>query len=157
VTKGLTLEAGGSVLEIAYLLEGLPTDGPLHFGVELNFAGLPAGVDDRFFRAPGGESLGQLGTPLDLKDIQAIGLVDQWLGIDIGLEISRPTSIWTFPIETISQSEGGFELIHQSVVVQPHWIVQPDDEGRWSVTMRLDIDTSQAESCMREAEACTAL
>jgi alpha-amylase len=157
VTKGLTLEAGGSVLEIAYLLEGLPTDGPLHFGVEFNFAGLPAGADDRFFRASGGESLGQIGTRLDLSDVQAIGLVDQWLGMDIGLEISRPTSIWTFPIETISQSEGGFELIHQSVVVQPHWIVQPDEEGRWSVTIRLAIDTSQAESCMPESEACTAL
>ena len=41
ITKGLTPEAGSSTLEIAYLLEGLPTDRPLHFGVEFNFAGLP--------------------------------------------------------------------------------------------------------------------
>ncbi len=49
ITKGVTLEAGASTLEIAYLLEGLRPDQPLHFAVELNFAGLPSGADDRFF------------------------------------------------------------------------------------------------------------
>ena len=78
------------------------------------------------------------------------GLVDEWLGLDVGLKTSRPTSLWTFPMETVSQSESGFELVHQSVVVQPHWIVLPDAEGRWSVTMRLAIDTGRAEQ--RQAE-----
>ena len=49
LTKGVTPEAGSSTLEIAYLLEGLPTDRPLHFGVEFNFAGLPSHADDRYF------------------------------------------------------------------------------------------------------------
>ena len=44
ITKGLTLEAGEQTLEIAYLLEGLPPGEPLHFGVEFNFAGMPAGL-----------------------------------------------------------------------------------------------------------------
>ena len=55
VTKGLTLSAGSDVLEIAYLVEGLSADpgAPgLHFGVEFNFAGMPAGIDDRFFHTP---------------------------------------------------------------------------------------------------------
>jgi alpha-amylase len=54
--------------------------------------------------------------------------------------------LWTFPIETVSQSEGGFELVHQSIVVQPRWLVRGDAAGRWSVTMRLALDTSLAES-----------
>ena len=49
ITKGVTLEAGSATLEIAYLLEDLPPDRPLHFGVEFNFAGLPVGADDRYF------------------------------------------------------------------------------------------------------------
>jgi alpha-amylase len=48
----------------------------------------------------------------------------------------------------VSQSEGGFELVHQSVAVLPHWVVIPDAEGRWSMTMRLSIDTLLAESRM---------
>ena len=43
ITKGLTLDAGSATLEIAYLLENLPQDRPLHFAVEMNFAGLPSG------------------------------------------------------------------------------------------------------------------
>ena len=42
ITKGLTLDAGSSTLQVAYLLENLPPDRPLHFAVEFNFAGMPA-------------------------------------------------------------------------------------------------------------------
>jgi len=146
ITKGVTLEAGSSQLEIAYLVEGLPQDEQLLFAVELNFAGLPEANDDRYFYDAQGDSLGQLGTQLDLVDAQRIGLVDQWLGLDLALSLDRPSGIWTFPIHSVSQSEGGFELVHQSVVVQPHWLVRGDENGRWSVAMNLAIDTSSAES-----------
>ena len=149
ITKGVTMAAGSPVLEIAYLLEGVPTDVPLHFGVELNFAGLPSGADDRYFQDPEGTRLGQLGKQLDLTDCMGLGLTDEWLGIDVGLKLNRPTSIWTFPIETVSQSEGGFELVHQSVCVIPHWLVRGDASGKWSVTMQLAASTARAESRMQ--------
>lgn len=145
ITKGLTLDAGSPTLEIAYMLENLPQDRPLHFAVEFNFAGLPAGADDRYFRDQDGNRLGQLGARLDLSDVLGVGLCDEWLGIDVGLNISRPTHFWTFPVETVSQSEGGFELVHQSTVVQPHWFVTPDRDGRWTVSMQLTLNTTHAE------------
>ena len=126
ITKGVTLEAGSNMLEIAYLLEGLPPDRPLHFAVEMNFAGLPAGADDRYFYgATAARGWASLAQQLDLAECAGLGLVDEWLGIDVGLRFSRPTRFWAFPVETVSQSEGGFELVHQSVVVQPHWISRP--------------------------------
>jgi alpha-amylase len=146
ITKGLTLDAGSSTLQVAYLLENLPQNHPLHFAVELNFAGLPAGADDRYFSDSDGNPLGQLGTRLDLADAFGLSLIDQWQGIEVGLKMSRKTRFWTFPVETVSQSEGGFELVHQSVVVMPHWIVEADKDGRWSVTMQLALDTSRAEA-----------
>jgi alpha-amylase len=154
ITKGVTLASGGSALRIAYLLEGLPQDRPLHFGVELNFAGLPAGADDRYFYR-GEERLGQLGTRLDLADVKQLGLVDEWLGIDLCLTANCPTSFWTFPIESVSQSEGGFELVHQSVVVQPHWFVVGDHKGRWSATLDLVIDTTRSENHTEDPELVT--
>jgi hypothetical protein len=150
ITKGLTLDAGSSTLQIAYLLENLPQDRPLHFAVELNFAGMPADADDRYFYDAEGNQLGQLGTPLDLSDVDRLGLVDQWLGIDLCLTASHPTHFWAFPIETVSQSEAGFELVHQSVAVVPHWHVRPDKQGRWSVTLQLAINTSRAENHLEE-------
>jgi alpha-amylase len=153
IIKGLTLDAGQQTLEIAYLLEGLPPGQPIHFGVEFNFAGLPSGNDDRYFHDTRGKSLGQLGAQLDLKNATALGLTDEWLGIDVELRGDRPMHIWAFPIETVSQSEGGFELVHQSVMVQPHWIIEAARDGRWSTTMTLAIDTSLAEKRPSYAEA----
>lgn len=144
LTKGVTLHEGESIVRIGYLLEGMPRDHSFHFSPEFNFAGLPSGTDDRFFHGENGERLGHLGTLLDLHEVQQLGLLDQWLGIDVNLTVNRPTSFWAYPIETISQSEGGFELVHQSVAVQPHWWVKPDAEGKWSATIDLAIDTSAA-------------
>ena len=139
------------MLTIEYELEDLPSD-PLHFGVEFNFSSLPSGAKDRYFHDSESGRLGQLGARLDLNDAQYLGLKDEHLGLDVGMRLSRPSGIWTFPVETVSQSEGGFELVHQSVVVQPHWIVTPDASGRWQVSIQIDVDTSLAES---RAEQCT--
>jgi alpha-amylase len=130
---------------VGYLLEGLPQDRTLHFAVEWNFAGLPAGADDRYFHRPDGQRLGQLGASLDLREEYELGLMDEWLGIDVRLAANQRADFWTFPIATVSQSEGGFELVHQSVVVMPHWYVRGDADGRWSVVMELAVDTSLAE------------
>lgn len=146
LTKAITLSGENETLEVAYLIEGLPQDRDFHFAVEWNFAGLPAGADDRFFHQLDGKSLGQLGHHQDLHGLQGIGLTDQWLGVDVRLETDRPTSIWAFPIQTVSQSEAGFEGVHQSVVVMPHWIVTGDENGRWAVKFQLACDTSLARS-----------
>ena len=139
VTKGLTLDAGSDSLQVAYLLENLPLDRRLHFAVEMNFAGMPADAYGRNFHDIDGNPLGQLGAKLDLRDVFGLALTDEWLDIDVGLKMSRPTSFWTYPVETVSQSEGGFELVHQSVAVLPHWHVEADHDGRWSVTMQLSL------------------
>jgi alpha-amylase len=153
ITKGLTLDAGAQTLEIAYLLEGLPPGQRVHFGVEFNFAGLPAGIDDRYFHDARGQAFGHLGTRLDLLHVESLGLTDEWLGIDVELRSDRPMHLWTFPIETVSQSESGFELVHQSVVVQPRWFIEAGKDGRWSTTLTLAIDTSSAEKRAPVAEA----
>jgi alpha-amylase len=152
ITKGFAMESGSGVLDIAYLIEGIPQGRSFHFATEFNLAGLPSGADDRYFHDGRFNRMGQLGTQLDLDATRAISLVDEWLGIDVGFRFSEPSRLWTFPIETVSQSEGGFELVHQSVCVMPHWIVTGDAQGRWSITMQLAVDTSQAESRMRAHE-----
>ncbi len=137
ITKAITLFSGSSALEITYLIEGLPQDRTFHFGVEFNFAGMPTGADDRFFYNNKGDKLGQLGSMLDLNAANHLGLIDQWLGVNAQIVTNKQCGIWTFPIETVSQSEGGFELVHQSVCVIPHWTVRGDVTGRWSVAIDL--------------------
>jgi alpha-amylase len=156
ITKGVTMISRSPALEIVYLLENLPAGEALHFAVELNLAGLPAGADDRYFHDLDGQRLGQLGSRLDLKAIQKLGLTDEWLGIDVQFTTNRLTDLWAFPIETVSQSEGGFELVHQSVCLHPHWQVRGDAQGRWTVTLILNANTALAESRMLPREAVAA-
>ena len=139
ITKGISLEAGSDRLEIAYRIENLPPGSEFLFAVEFNFAGLPANADQRFFYQNNRESIGHLGTCLDLTGQTELGLTDEWLGVDCHLSMNRPTDLWTFPVETVSQSESGFELVHQSVAVLPHWRVRPDRDGRWEVVIKLDL------------------
>jgi 4-alpha-glucanotransferase len=138
ITKAVNMSADDSRIQIQYLLENLPKDCSFHFAIEFNFAGLPSGADDRYFSDADGNPLGQLGQSLDLHQANGLSLSDRWLGIDVRLGIDRPSGIWAFPIETVSLSEAGFELVHQSVCVQPHWIVQPDANGRWAVQIEVD-------------------
>jgi alpha-amylase len=157
LTKGITLEAGNSTLEIAYLLEGLPGGRHFHLGVEFNFAGLPGGTPDRYYVADDHRTLGPLDALLDLNPCPAIGLVDEWLGIELQLHSDAPTGFWCYPVRTVSQSEGGFELVHQSVVVEPHWDVVGDKEGRWSATMRLVTNPPHAERLLEPVRAAATL
>jgi hypothetical protein len=144
-TIGLNSESSGT-LTVAYRLEQLPQDATLHFGVEFNFAAIPAGATDRYFYGADGQQLGQIETELDLRHTRRIGLVDEWLGVDVSLDFSRPSNIWSHPIQTVSGSEAGFELVHQNVTVLPHWQVTADDSGAWEVTIELSADTSAAQA-----------
>jgi alpha-amylase len=153
ISKAVTLATGSDRLVITYLLENLPPGTPLHFAVEFNFAGLPAGADDRYFSDLQGNRLGQLGRKLDLVEASGLSLSDRWLGIDVSLELDRPSGIWAFPIETVSQSEAGFELVHQSVCVMPHWIIRGDADGRWVVQMELAALTEKPSAILHQQSA----
>jgi len=153
IQKTVSLASEADALDILYRLENLPKDRTLHFAVEFNFAGMAAGADDRYFYRDGQARAGQLQTLQDLQRADRIGLVDEWLGLDASLTLSKPGGIWAFPIQTVSQSEGGFELVHQSTAVLPHWHVQADANGSWEVSIRMNLDVSRAEKRREEALA----
>jgi hypothetical protein len=145
VTKSVTLETSkGASLQIRYDLEDLPVGMPIHFAVEFNLAGLPGGVNDRYYYDHTGKRQGRLDETLNQPHCERIGLVDEWLGVDVSLDFPMPCSCWAFPIETVSQSEGGFETVHQACCVVPHWEFVVPEDGRWSVELTLGIDTSAA-------------
>ena len=144
-TVALASQQSGS-LEITYVLENLPAGLPIHFGIECNFAAMAAGASDRYYYSEHGQNLGPLETLNSTPSTARIGLVDEWLGLDVALDISKPTSFWTQPIQTVSQSESGFELVHQSCSVMPHWEFLAPADGRWSVTLVLSMDTSAAQA-----------
>lgn len=144
LTKSVAVSTSSpSELEIHYRLDDLVPGKPVHLAVEFNFAAMAANVDNRYFYGEDGSAIGCLGTDQNLAEHSRIGLVDEWLGLDASLESSQPAGIWAYPLETVSQSEGGFELVHQSCAVILHWEFTPDSHV-WETSLRLNIDTSAA-------------
>jgi alpha-amylase len=146
LSKGITVSRDSSSLEVEYQLENLPSDFRLLFAVELAFAGLAGNAPDRYFYSSADRNLGALDSQHELAPIDQLGLVDGWLGLDLALQFSQPAGVWTFPIQAVSQSEGGFELVHQSATVIPYWTVHPDEKGAWRIEFTIAADTSRAES-----------
>ena len=126
ITKGVTLEAGSPALEIAYLLEDLPPDARCTSRWSSTSPACPAAPTIATSTTGERNRLGQLGTQLDLSATPALDRPGRRVaGHRRGLSFNRPSGSGPLPIETVSQSEGGFELVHQSVSVQPHWLVRP--------------------------------
>jgi len=153
IQKIVLLAPAADTLDINYRLENLPKDRALRFAVEFNFAGMAAGADDRYFYHNGQARAGQLQTLQNLTRADRIGLVDEWLGLDVSLTLSKAGGFWAFPIQTVSQSEGGFELVHQSTAVLPHWQIEADSNGCWEVAIKLNLDVSRAEKRRSGARA----
>ncbi len=144
-TVSLTVDQPGN-LRLRYELEDLPRGLPIQFGVEFNFATIPGGADDRYYYDQVGQQIGTADKTLSLQSASRIGLVDEWRGMDASVEFSRDADIWTMPIETVSQSESGFELVHQNCAVVPHWRFEVPGDGRWTVEISLSVDTSMAKA-----------
>ncbi|MEP0822135.1 MAG: DUF1926 domain-containing protein [Ignavibacterium sp.] len=134
--KNVTIDFKNGALTIDYTLRNEEQDPlPLWFGVEFN-VGLQAGnAPDRYYYADS--------TPIDdrklsskgeLDNLSALGLRDEWLGVDVRIEVDTPATVWRFPIEVVSLSETGFERIFQSSVVIPHWQITLQKE--WRVRFR---------------------
>ena len=137
IKKSIALAAGSPMLEVHYELSDLPRETCLHFAVELNLAAMAGHADDRYYSDAHGARLGVLDFRIDLAHTEGIALTDEWLDLTVGLSWSRPGGLWCYPIETVSQSEGGFEGVYQSSAVVPHWHVTADETGRWDVLIRL--------------------
>jgi alpha-amylase len=136
VQKRVRLAIGSPALEVIYTLSNLPHDRPLLFGVEFNCAGMAGHAGDRVYTALDAENLGMLDARLDRDAVPGIRLQDDWRDLSCTFEWSIPAMLWCFPVETVSQSEAGFEKVYQSSVILPRWEVRGDSEGVWSVSLR---------------------
>ncbi len=144
IRKTITLEAGSGILDVHYVLDELPVGVLLHFAVELNLAAMAGHAQDRYLSDPDGHRLGMLDARLDLPTTGGISLTDEWLDLAVGLRWSRPAALWCFPIETVSQSEGGFEGVYQSTAVVPHWFLKADESRSWEVRIRWSLDPARS-------------
>jgi hypothetical protein len=140
IEKRLHLAAGAPELVIDYrLATANGATARVHFGVEFNFTMLAGNSTDRFYRVDGAVPAAEphLAGRGAHAGVRRVALHDDWERFAVELDWSRPAGLWRFPIETISQSESGFERVYQGSCVVPHWVVTLAPDRPFSVRCHL--------------------
>ncbi len=109
------------------------------FGVEFNLTLLAGDAPDRYYIS-GGKALADplLNSRGALADVKLFGLRDEWSGFEINLGFSRAAGLWRYPIESVSQSEDGFERTYQGSCLLAHWPLTLRANQPAEFTLRLD-------------------
>jgi alpha-amylase len=115
-----------------------PSAIPLALGVELVFNLLAPNAHDRYFEAAG------VRYPLEFRGmLSAVPLliVDEWQRVKITLTADPRPEWWIVPIETISQSETGFERVYQGSAILAVWRTAPPKNSEIRSTLRAEISS----------------
>ena len=93
----------------------------MYVGIEavLNF--LAPSSSDRYFESAGATH------PLRWSAVGArfqLRIVDEWQGLSVTLSAPHAQEFWIAPIETVSESEEGFERIYQGSQIIALWPVE---------------------------------
>jgi alpha-amylase len=111
------------------------------FGSEFNFSLLAGNAPDRYYEIPGHildkRNLASIG---ETSNVDRVSLVDEWLKLKVTLEFSQPAILWRAPVETVSQSEAGFERVYQSSMVMPLWSISLAPGKAWKAEIRVRIE-----------------
>ena len=141
ISKNIKIEDGSPDLEINYSIKhksGEPRD--IWFGPEFNFAMLDGRSESCRYYTDSGHLEDSCQTSKgENKDISFFGIESKLTAIKIGLSFSETCTLWRFPVETVSQSESGFEKEYQSSVLIPHWKFSLKKGSEWVVRIRLTI------------------
>ncbi len=141
VLKTLTFYRQTDTIHIDYRIQNEDdVDATLWFGSEAIVNLLAGDSDDRYYVQEGAPiedpKLTHIGI---LPDSHHIGMRAHGPDIQFDLYCSKSATIWRFPIETISMSEGGFEKVYQGSVVMPHWHLALEPGEAWTVKLEYRI------------------
>ena len=114
------------------------------FGVELNLAFYMGPPPDRVVEINGQRPADpSLFAVAETPGVREVRIVDAWLGLAARLALDPPGTLWRCPVQTISQSEAGYERVAQQVALLPHWPLGGAEDVR-DLTLSLSIETWEA-------------
>jgi alpha-amylase len=76
----------------------------------------------------------------ETNNVSRVSLVDEWLKLKLTLDFEQPAILWRAPVETVSQSEAGFERVYQSSMVMPLWRISLGPGRSWEVEITVKIE-----------------
>ena len=140
--KEFVLHGAASEFSVRYEIENQSAEElNTSFGSEFNFSLLAGNAHDRYYDIPGHtldkRNLASIG---ETNNVNQVSLVDEWLKLRLTLAFSRSASLWRAPVETVSQSEAGFERVYQSSMVMPIWRLSLSPGKSWETEIRVKVE-----------------
>jgi 4-alpha-glucanotransferase len=112
----------------------------LTVGLEIVLNLLAPNVPDRYFELPGGreplEWSGVVGAP-------RVRVTDEWQDVSVEIEAGGAGELWIAPIETVSESEEGFERVYQGSQILGVWNVDLSSTEPWSAETILRVSAAR--------------
>jgi 4-alpha-glucanotransferase len=146
VAKTLLFSRTGKGFEIAcHLALSNHTGEPLRVcaGLEMVFNLLAPAESDRFFEwSEARQPLRWAGAVPEAE----LRLVDEWQNLSLSLSAANAREIWVAPIETVTESEEGFERVYQGSQIMPVWPLELPPGGLWTgrFTLRVGLARTAA-------------
>lgn len=124
LNKAVKIEAAKPALGISYKIKNMTDeDANLWFGSEHNLS-----LKDPEFCKVG-----------ELADISRFEINDGWFKASLKYTFTENAGVWFYPVETISESEGGLERTYQQLCLLFNWRLTIKPKQAWSVDINLDI------------------
>jgi alpha-amylase len=115
------------------------------FGIELSLHLLGGGGNPSAWYDVGGARSAHDGTGQSAR-IGSIGYGNDWVGVAVRATMDPPADAWWSPIETVSNSESGFERVYQGSRLLLSWPLrlEPGEARRFSVRQAVDVARDRA-------------
>ncbi len=142
VKKVIWIREGSSNIKVDYeLFNPGEEDLFLWFGVEFNpFFLDPDAVTIKWEESRYDEKM-KLSNFSSLSGIKKIKLEDHAQKTSLLFSFSQAVGIWQFPLETVSQSESGFEKSYQGSILLPQLKFRLKGKNSWGLNIGLDINS----------------
>jgi 4-alpha-glucanotransferase len=105
-------------------------------GLEIVLNLLAPNISDRYFEFSGSRQ------PLEWSGVvkgSQVRVVDEWQDVAVEIEARGASQLWIAPIETVSESEEGFERVYQGSQIMGVWEVNLGSSEPWSAETTLHV------------------
>jgi alpha-amylase len=138
--KTMTFTSAADTCDVACRLElarcgaeshPVGSDAPLRFmvGLEIVLNLLAPNEPDRYFEFSGNRRALAWGGVVEGTRLR---LVDEWQDVAVTIDAPGASHLWVAPIETVSESEEGFERVYQGSEILAVWPVELNPSEKWS-------------------------
>ena len=125
-----------------------PTPTQFTVGLEIVLNLLAPNEPDRYFEFPGNRhALAWSG----VVEGSHLRVVDEWQDVAVEIDAPGASHLWVAPIETVSESEGGFERVYQGSQILAVWTAEIAPGGRWSAETALHVTPARQQSVARDS------